>query len=1581
MSAQAAVGAPRLHVPELPAGTGLLEAALTYAAAGWFVCPVDPLTKNPGSRLGKGWQLATSREPSVISAWWQRWPDASLALHVGRSGAVALDVDRGDMVPILFGRIGYGTTEEWQAPFQSTRDAEPGRGHYLFAAPPGAYGNSLAGFRAAGLDGWGEVRGLNAVIVVEPSAHTKPGGQYRWVTSGELPDVPPELATLLRPPGAATGSVTPDDVLEFLAQLPGDGVLGPCPQVQAALAETVPVLESMAPGGRHDYMLSAVQRVVRLGEQGHHGAAAGLETLMGAFLGSKPEAGDSEYSDAVTGAVRNALAAPTLPADAGCCPSWLQARLMQEWGFTPPPVAQPVADGVVITGPWHTGDGVSAAPAAQVRGGIGKFTDAALAETLAAETLVGNYRWASGLKWLHWDGVQWKRVPDAEVLEATRLWSLGHIEAATQVARMQSTETGQPYDDTEVKSWMSIAKSAGRLKAITGLAQGVPGVLTEAARFDADPDVLNVANGTVDLRTGQLMPHDPNRLCTKLAPAVYTPGAQHRDWYAALGALPVDEREWLQLRLGQAITGHMTPDDVMPICQGTGENGKGTLFDAVVAALGDYHVRLADRVLTASPDAHPTELMDLRGARLATIDETPEGRQLNVVRLKKTVGSSFITARFIAQDSVTYSATHSLFVLTNYEPIITETDHGTWRRLAMLRFPYTFRKPGEPLQGPMDRHGDPGLRTRLQSDLGIRSAVLAWLVDGAWAWYAAGAAQMPQHTARVKEATERLRADSDVVYGYWDDRVEPAEGWAVQATELLADFNQWVAARGMNAWGDRVFRSRFGDHQLTSNYRVRPFKAYRWSGDPKISRPVPPASGYAPALPPVPQTPVLWVGMRFRDPQNGGVKPEGQKTETGPLPAVATSATGSPDTFNGESVSYIPSGNEVAEVASPILGPEPPVSGPQSSVTQSEKLIPDHYGTPKPPTPAQRKNIETKAEAKRQLISELAGPDIQLPAVVGRRGDVVEISLEDAEAWLFGISPLTVDVETSGYPLGHELYELRLVQLGDEYGAVVLDPADPAQAALIRTCLEGPAVLHAHNAAADLVPLAAAGLGDFDGMWERMDDTVIRAKLNDPKSTGSDPGLKAISDHLLGADSASTPADEARGKLFDAMGCLKKPKVTDAPGRNGWYSVQRDCSTFVRYAGSDVLDTSLVAQRVPALPDWLHHRERTVAHMVSRVALHGVPIDTTKLRALHTEHTQAKTATADAILQRYGIKNPGSGPQVAQALLDAGVELPRTKPSPRHPQGQPSVAEGVLDGLKVMYPDTTAEGALINDVLTYRHHDTALKLFLTPYTVMAEHGDGRARTTIYTLGADTGRMSSTRFNFQQLPRQGGFRGILGADDGLLQIGADFSSVEIRTAAEVSGDQVLLRMLDEGLDPHAMAARIVFGEEFTKEQRYAVKRGVFGRIYGGGLATLAAQMGVPEWVAQKLIDAIDALWPRLAQWSRDITNAVKAGLLTTWTTHSGRVIHLPVDKAYAAPNYIIQGTARELLMDALLLWRETRWGTAVMWPVHDEIDAHVPAAEAEEATAELVRCMETTLPSGVRIIAEPSKPSPYWQDAA
>jgi DNA polymerase I-like protein with 3'-5' exonuclease and polymerase domains len=342
---------------------------------------------------------------------------------------------------------------------------------------------------------------------------------------------------------------------------------------------------------------------------------------------------------------------------------------------------------------------------------------------------------------------------------------------------------------------------------------------------------------------------------------------------------------------------------------------------------------------------------------------------------------------------------------------------------------------------------------------------------------------------------------------------------------------------------------------------------------------------------------------------------------------------------------------------------------------------------------------------------------------------------------------------------------------------------------------------------------------------------------------------------------------------------------------------------------------------------------------------------------------------------------------VADKLAQLGVELPRTKPSKKFPDGQLSVAEGVLDPI-VDEGGPAAEFA--RQVLIHREHSTALSLFLRPYKVLCEHGDGRARPTVYTLGTNTGRMSCVRPNMQQLPRAGGFRAMVTADPGEMMISADFSGVELRVAAALSGDPALTRLIAAGGDLHAEVALMVFNDPDPvasakrgrpwpkKAHRYKVKSGVFGRLYGGGAPTLAGQMGVRLDVAQRMIDVLDDMLPTLSAWSNDMRRRVQRGY-TQFQAYNGRVIHLPAAFPHKAPNYGIQGNARELLVDALVNWSHTKWGKCRLLPVHDEIDVWVPAEDAEEATQMLVACMATEL-NGVKIVAEPSEPSFAWQDS-
>jgi len=468
--------------------------------------------------------------------------------------------------------------------------------------------------------------------------------------------------------------------------------------------------------------------------------------------------------------------------------------------------------------------------------------DAQLSQRIAEDWLTGRYCWAAGLGWLKWNKRRWKPITDAAITEVIRRALRKH--AADDVARGANA--------TRMKQLAGLL-NLGKIGAVTRLARGI--VEVEADQFDAHPDLLNVNNGIIELATGELLSHDPTLLLTKITAADYNPGARHDDWDRALTAFTSPEvADWMQTRFGQAASGHMTPDDILAVLQGSGANGKSTIVKAVYGALGDHATVIPDRLLLANPGDHPTELMTLRGARFALIEELPEGRHLNIKRLKDTVGTSPVTARYIAKDNVTFPATHSLMLTTNYIPLIDEVDHATWRRLALIEFPYTFT--ANP-QTALDKPTIPGLRDRLVRGAdGRREAVLAWIVQGARHWYAADQA-MPSMPEVVEEATNRWRADADRIFAYCRERLIPDPDGYVTATDLYGDFISWHEGHGNRPWSDQTFTTRFEHHSEVRGAGIE--RRRLLTSKPGLSRPD--TGGF---LRDLPQQATSWVGVRFR---------------------------------------------------------------------------------------------------------------------------------------------------------------------------------------------------------------------------------------------------------------------------------------------------------------------------------------------------------------------------------------------------------------------------------------------------------------------------------------------------------------------------------------------------------------------------------------------------------------------------------------------------------------------------------------------------------------------------------------------
>lgn len=291
----------RLQVPETTETMTVLEAGLRWAESGFYVLPIENATKNPGSVVGAGWQHKSSREPEAIKAWFSNG-NLGIALHVGKSGAIAFDVDEPYRVPTQLRHwMDYTGT-----PFQSTREGNLRRGHYLFATVGGAtYGNSNG---KLGSD-WGEVRGSNGIIVVAPTVHQKKedGGQYKWLRTGTLPYLPYEISRLLPGHMVANPSVDLTVVESFMGKY--EDAKFPW-LLSTRLADVQPRLKH---GSRHDNTRNLLLTCLRESMAGLYSARECVESIASLFISQKPMSewtSPSEFVDMVRWAVAQVLETP-----------------------------------------------------------------------------------------------------------------------------------------------------------------------------------------------------------------------------------------------------------------------------------------------------------------------------------------------------------------------------------------------------------------------------------------------------------------------------------------------------------------------------------------------------------------------------------------------------------------------------------------------------------------------------------------------------------------------------------------------------------------------------------------------------------------------------------------------------------------------------------------------------------------------------------------------------------------------------------------------------------------------------------------------------------------------------------------------------------------------------------------------------------------------------------------------------------------------------------------------------------------------------------------------------------------------
>lgn len=301
-----------------------------------------------------------------------------------------------------------------------------------------------------------------------------------------------------------------------------------------------------------------------------------------------------------------------------------------------------------------------------------------------AEILAGyfsnRFRWATHRRrWMEFQQGVWRPV---EVEYVARLAS----ETLRQHYAVEAGGTSDKAKMAELGKKLTEACTYARIEGALSFLKGFDDILTRPEQWDAWPWLLNVRNGTLDLRTGTFRVHAPEDLLTKQAAVDYDPQAQAPNWEKHLSYfLPnANVRREVQRELGTALVGAVL-DEVLPIWYGTGANGKSTTARIVMALLGDYAKRAAPNLLVKKRfEEHPTGIADLAGARLVFSLETDDGKRLAEALVKELTGGDVKKARYLYGDFSEFQQTFSLFLVTNHKPQITGADPGIWRRIRLI---------------------------------------------------------------------------------------------------------------------------------------------------------------------------------------------------------------------------------------------------------------------------------------------------------------------------------------------------------------------------------------------------------------------------------------------------------------------------------------------------------------------------------------------------------------------------------------------------------------------------------------------------------------------------------------------------------------------------------------------------------------------------------------------------------------------------------------------------------------------------------------------------------------------------------
>jgi putative DNA primase/helicase len=430
-------------------------------------------------------------------------------------------------------------------------------------------------------------------------------------------------------------------------------------------------------------------------------------------------------------------------------------------------------------------------------------------------------RYCTATGWLVWDANRWKQE-SREYLEVCR--------RAKDTARSIFFEEAAKVEDDDKRAkilkWGFATEKGNRIKNMIEQAKSEPGIPVAEADLDSNPMLLNVLNGTLDLRTGQLKAHDRSDLITRIAHVKYeidgTSPSRFLDFLTEVMDKDREMIEYLQRFFGYCLVGG-NPERLLHIFQGAGSNGKTVLMETIRSVLGDYCCNAdPSTILERRNESVRNDLARLKGVRCVTMSETQHDAKLDESLVKAVTGGDQVTARFLYREYFDFVPKFKPIMSTNHRPVVRGTDDAIWNRIRLIQFNVTI---------PPEKQ-DRKLIQKLQAEA---PGILAWFVAGCVRWQREGLAP----PSKVAVATANYREEMDTFSRFLGAYCKRDKNCSVLTAELHSAYESWcresnehpvnkrsfgvrLSAEGFvpgrTTGGDRLWR---GLRILDSNERLR----------------------------------------------------------------------------------------------------------------------------------------------------------------------------------------------------------------------------------------------------------------------------------------------------------------------------------------------------------------------------------------------------------------------------------------------------------------------------------------------------------------------------------------------------------------------------------------------------------------------------------------------------------------------------------------------------------------------------------------------------------------------------------------